>query len=88
MNIYLQIPTQMDSPSPRQNGLISSFEYWKMCDMIKRNELDVGNTVFEIKVKRGNKFFMLYIGLELQRIVHISATRCLIEIRFGSNVAF
>ena len=40
------------------------------CDMIKGNESDVGNVDFELKARR---------GFWIERIVHISATRCLIE---------
>ena len=53
-----------------------------ICDMIKGNESDVGNIDFELQAKRGDKFLCLYC-FELQRIVHISATRCPIEMGFG-----
>ena len=52
--------------------------------MIKRNELDVGNIDFELLAKVGDNFDVLYC-FALLRIVHILATRCPIEIGFGSK---
>ena len=49
--------------------------------MVKGNESDVGNTDFELQAKSGD-FLIIYIVFELQRIVHITATRCLIEKEF------
>ena len=54
------------------------------CDMIRGNEPDVGNIVFELQAKTGDKF-LFYIDFELQRIVHISVNRCQIDMGFRSN---
>ena len=51
---------------------------------IKGNESDVGNIDFELQFKRGDKF-LFYTVFELHRIVHISVTRCLIEMGFESK---
>ena len=45
---------------------------------------DVGNINFELQAKGGDKFYVLHC-FELQRIVHISATGCPIEMSFGSK---
>ena len=59
--------------------------------MIKGIESDVGNIDFELQAKRGDEV-LFYIVEELQRIVHMSATRCPIEIQLrwslDQNVAF
>ena len=52
--------------------------------MIKGNESDVKNIGFELQAKRGDKFLCFTLFL-IQRIGHISAARCLIEIGFGSK---
>ena len=54
--------------------------------MVKGNESDVTNIDFELQTERSNKF----ICLGLQRSAIISATKCLLAIRFGwgENEAF
>ena len=54
------------------------------CDLIKGNESDVGNIDFKLQAKRGDKFLCF----EVQRIVHISATRWPIEMGLDQNVEF
>ena len=49
--------------------------------MIKGNESDVGNIDFEMQAQ----ILMFYILFDLHRIVHISAARCPMEMRFGSK---
>ena len=53
-----------------------------ICDMIKGNESNVRNSDFKFQAKRGDKFFVLHCVL-IYRIVHISATRCPIEMVLG-----
>ena len=53
--------------------------------MIKGNESDVGNIDFELQAKIGDNCSCFIICFELQRIGHISATRCSIETGFGSK---
>ena len=59
------------------------------CDKIKGNESEVGNTDFELQAKRGYKFLcftcFFFFFYKLQRLVHISATRCPIELGRGLN---
>ena len=59
---------------------------YQKCDIIKGNKSDVRNINFELQTERGDKFlcFTLFL-IEGQRIVHIFATRCPIEMGFGSS---
>ena len=71
-----------------------------ICDMIKGNESDVRNIDFELQAKLSDESDVRNIDFELQakvsdkcvcivfecqRICHISATRCPIEMWFGSK---
>ena len=55
--------------------------------MIKGNESDVWNIDFEIPAYRGDKFLCLTLFFDLEIIVHISTTRCPIEMGFGPGGA-
>ena len=57
-----------------------------ICDMIKGNESDVGNTDLSnsLHVKDVTNSYILHC-FELQRIFHIFATTCPIEMGFGSK---
>ena len=52
--------------------------------MVKGNELDVGNSDFGLQAKISDNF-VCFTLFELQRFVHISATRGSIEMGFGSK---
>ena len=53
-----------------------------ICDMIKRNESDVGHIDFEILAKTVFKFLFFIVFLQ---ILHNSLTRYLIVMGFGSK---
>ena len=56
-----------------------------ICDMIKGNESNVGNIDLELKAKKGDKFLCFTLFLDLENCSYISATRCLIDMGFGSK---
>ena len=69
------------------NGLFSwcgMVNYLSICDMIKVNELDIGNIDFELQAEKGDKC-LCFILFGLQRSIHISATVSLIERGIGSK---
>ena len=56
-----------------------------ICDMIKGNQSDVVNFDFELyKLKEVTNSYVLHC-LKMQRIAHISGTRCRIVMAFGSK---
>ena len=46
--------------------IVTIITTFQICDMIKRNESDVGNIDFELQAKRGDKFlcFTLFLNLK------------------------
>ena len=60
------------------------FHLINICDMIKWNGSDVGNIDFELQAQSGDKF-VCFTLFWTSKNVHISATRCPIEMRFGST---
>ena len=57
----------------------------KNCDMIPGNESDVENIDFWVTGLKRWKILTFFIVFKLQGIVHISATKCPIEMEFGSK---
>ena len=53
--------------------------------MTKGNDLDVGNTDFELQTKRAYKFLCFTLFGNFRELLIISANRCLIEMGFGSK---
>ena len=63
----------------------SNFKTWHFL-YDQGNESDVGNIDFDIQAKnRWQILLMFYIVFELQRILHISATRCPVNMGLGSK---
>ena len=52
--------------------------------MIKENESDDGCVDFELQALKGDKFLCFTLFVKLKN-VHVSATRCLLEMGFGSK---